>query len=444
MGTVSESSNSGAFGAALSRLAARPDARFLAIVTGLAFLLRLALVLAVQRGNNFAFNDAFFYHSVAAMAADGKGFATLDGRPFGQWPPGYPFLLSLVYRVTGTSPLPGEFLNVALGAAAVPLIHSIALRCFGTVEARFCAIAMAILPGQIYFADVLMSEPMFVLMILILLWLIATRPPDFQTAALCGVLIGFSILTRGEGPMMFAMVLAAWWPKLERIDLARKLAVTGAVAALCVMPWTLRNYSVFGQFIPVSTNFGSTFWAGHNANATGEQTYPPASLTAQAGPSNARFYQIEQSKVLQKAATEWIAANPLKDVSLIPWRLLGLAQGDGDAIYYWVNKTGDGNKPLTKPWADRLALVGDVGWYLLLTGFLVSLVVFGRSMLRNGVLRACLAYIAASLFLFGVVLYGQFRYHIPIEPMMVLITAPLVSQLVAFRKRRINAAEAAG
>jgi len=424
----------------MSRLAARPDARFLATVTGLAFLLRLVVVLVIDRGNNFAFNDAFFYHSVAAMVADGKGFATLDGRPFGQWPPGYPFVLSLLYRVTGTAPLPGEVLNAVIGAASVPVIHSIALRCFGVVEARFCAIVLAILPGQIYFADVLMSEPMFVLMLLVLLWLLATRPPNIQTAAICGVLIGASILTRGEGPMMFAMPLAAWWPKLERVDLARRMAAMVAVAALCVMPWTLRNYTVFNQFIPVSTNFGSTFWAGHNPNATGEQTYPPVSLTAQAGPSNARFYQIEQSKVLQRAATEWIAANPIKDVSLIPWRLLGLAQGDGDAIYYWVNKTGDGKKPLSKPWADRLALVGAISWYLLLTGFLASLVVFGRSMLRNGVLRASLAYIGASLFLFGVVLYGQFRYHIPLEPMMILVTAPLFSQLIAFRRRRIDAA----
>ncbi len=427
----------------MSRLSARPDARFLTYVTIGAFVVRAILILSVQRGNNFAFNDTFFYHSVAAMAADGKGFSTLDGRPFGQWPPGYVFLLSMVYRVFGTQPLAGEFVNALIGTATVPLIHAVALRALGKVEARFCALAMAFLPGQIFFADVLMSEALFVFMIVTVLWLLVSREANVQTAALLGVLIGFGVLTRGEGPLMFLMPLAAWWPKLGRRQLAERMAVMGGIAVLCVVPWTLRNQSVFGQFIPVSTNFGSTFWAGHNPTATGEQTYPPASLTSQAGPSNARFYQIEQSKLLQRAATDWIQKNPLKDVSLIPWRLLGMAQGDGDAIYYWVNKTGDGKKPLSKVWADRLATFGDVGWYLLLTGFLTSLIVFGRSMLRNSVLRACAAYMTGSLLLFSIVLYGQFRYHIPLEPLMVLMTAPLVAQILAVRRRRLDASRKA-
>ena len=440
---MSESTNGGAFGGVLARLAAKPDARFLTIVTVGAFLARTILVLAVQRGNNFAFNDTFFYHSVAAMAAVGKGFSTLVGRPFGQWPPGYVFLLSLVYRVAGTQPLAGEFVNVAIGTATVPLIYSVAVRALGVVEARFCAIAMAFLPGQIFFADVLMSEPMFVLMIVGSLWIIVAREPSPQSAALLGLIVGVSVLTRGEGPLMFLMPLAAWWPKVDKRVLAERMAVMGGVAVLCVVPWTIRNHSVFHQFIPVSTNFGSTFWAGHNATATGEQTYPPASLTSQAGPSTARYYQIEQSKLLQRAATEWIQKNPLKDVSLIPWRFMGMAQGDGDAIYYWVNKTGDGKKPLSKVWADRLATIGDIGWYLLLTGLIASIVVFGRSMLRNSVLRACAAYMTGSLLLFSIVLYGQFRYHIPLEPLMILLTAPLVAQLVAVRRRRIDSARAA-
>ena len=78
-----------------------------------------------------------------------------------------------------------------------------------------------------------------------------------------------------------------------------------------------------------------------------------------------------------------------------------------------------------------------------MTGFLTSLIVFGRTMLRNGVLRASLAYMTASVLMYSIVLYGQFRYHIPIEPLMILATAPLVAQLVAFRKRRVEAAEAA-
>ncbi|CAB4870147.1 MAG: hypothetical protein F2799_03390 [Actinobacteria bacterium] len=442
MGTVSQAGGGGALNSRIGRITARPDAQFLFAVTALAFLFRAIMILSVQRHNNFAFNDAFFYHSVAAMAADGKGFATLDGRPFGQWPPGYPFVLSVLYRFTGTSPLAGEFLNGFMGAAAVPLIYSIAERTFGRVEARICAIGMAILPAQIFFTDVLMSEPLFVLILLTTLWLIAHREPTIQTAALIGLVMGVATLTRGEGPLMILMPLAAWFPRLPRRVLAERLGVVLGVAILCVVPWTMRNYSTFHRFIPVSTNFGSTFWSGHNPTATGKQSYPPPSLTAQAGPSNGRFYQIDQSKLLQKDATNWIKAHPLQDLALIPWRFLGLTEGDGGSIYFWVNKTGDGKKPLNHAWADRLGTIADMGWYVLFTAFIASLAVFGRSVWRNSVLRAILTYVAFSTALYSVVLYGQFRYHVPLEPMLLIVASPVIAQLVAVRRRRLESAAA--
>ncbi|MEI7559926.1 MAG: hypothetical protein WCJ63_04970, partial [Actinomycetes bacterium] len=66
MGTVSQAGGGGALSSRVGRIAARPDARFLFVITGLAFLFRIIVILSIQRGNNFAFNDAFFYHSVAA------------------------------------------------------------------------------------------------------------------------------------------------------------------------------------------------------------------------------------------------------------------------------------------------------------------------------------------------------------------------------------------
>ena len=438
MGTVSQAGGGSALRGRIARVAERPDARFLAIVIGLAFLLRTMLVLLVQRHNNFAFNDAFFYHSVAAMVADGKGFATIDGRPFGQWPPSYPFLLSIAYRFFGTEPLIGEFLNVLIGTASVALLYAIADRSLGRVEAKFCAIAMAIMPAQIFFTGVLMSEPLFVLILLTMLWVLATREPTVKTAAIVGVILGVAMLTRGEGPLLIFLPLAAWWPRIPRRMLLERLAVAFGVMVLCVAPWTLRNYSTFHRLIPVSTNFGSTFWAGHNSMANGKQTYPPPSLTSQAGPSTGRFYQVEQSKLLQKDAMNWIKAHPLQDLALIPWRFLGLTEGDSGSIYYWVNKTGDGKKPLGHNWAERLGTIADMGWFVLLTLFVSSLLVFGRSVLKNSILRAILAYMTISLLLYVVVLYGQFRYHVPVEPLMMLVAAPVVAQLVAVRQRRLN------
>jgi hypothetical protein len=87
-----------------------------------------------------------------------------------------------------------------------------------------------------------------------------------------------------------------------------------------------------------------------------------------------------------------------------------------------------------------MGTIADMGWFVLLTLFVSSLLVFGRSVLKNSVLRAILAYMGISILLYAIVLYGQFRYHVPIEPLMMLVAAPLVAQLVAIRKRRVNPA----
>ena len=41
-------------------------------------------------------------------------------------------------------------------------------------------------------------------------------------------------------------------------------------------------------------------------------------------------------------------------------------------------------------------------------------------------MRGVLAYLAACLVVYGVVYYGQFRYRLPMEPLMILVATPLI------------------
>jgi hypothetical protein len=40
--------------------------------------------------------------------------------------------------------------------------------------------------------------------------------------------------------------------------------------------------------------------------------------------------------------------------------------------------------------------------------------------------QGALAYLAVCLFVYGFVYYGQFRYQIPMEPLMILVATPLI------------------
>jgi hypothetical protein len=68
-------------------------------LVGLAVVLRVGIVVLAHR-DGLGFNDQFLYHHMADGLARGDGYQVF-GEPTMRWPPVFPFLLSLVYRVTG-------------------------------------------------------------------------------------------------------------------------------------------------------------------------------------------------------------------------------------------------------------------------------------------------------------------------------------------------------
>jgi hypothetical protein len=86
-----------------------------------------------------------------------------------------------------------------------------------------------------------------------------------------GLLLGLAILARANGMVLalpFAWALwqgrATWW----------RPALMLVVAALTVIPWTIRNYVVLDHFVPVSTQFGSAMAGTYNDQAQHDPENP--------------------------------------------------------------------------------------------------------------------------------------------------------------------------
>lgn len=395
----------------------------------LALLLRLAFVLIVDR-DGFAFNDAFYYQSIAEQLSLGHGFANVDGDPTAQWPPVFPLLLSLVYRVFGAEPIAGELLNALIGAATVPLAFALARRAFGHREAVFTGLALALMPGQIFFTDVLLAETLYTFELVGLLYLLVVLPDRRWAYALIGAAIGVAALTRGEGVFLIVLPLVMWWGHAGGWRaLGRRLAVVVGVAALVMAPWVLRNAIVVDAFVPTGTNSGSTFWSGHNPDADGGPTYPPKSLIRRVTETTNPAREVELSALLRREGLSYMTSHPLRELELIPLKLLSLNRGDSQAFFYWINPSGSGQPAVSLRATTVLGTLANAAYYGLLTLFVASLVVFGRAFLRTRLLKAILAWLAVSLVLYGFLLYGNFRYRVPLEPLMILVAAPLVARL---------------
>jgi dolichyl-phosphate-mannose-protein mannosyltransferase len=199
------------------------------------------------------------YHQLAIELAQGRPFSTLDV------PWGYPYFLAAFYRVFGPTPLPALLAQVALNALIPALVYRFARETFDARVAAVAALLTAVLSFNTVYASTESTDSVatFLFMALLVLWNIGRRNGRWPWFAACGLLCGIAAQFR-PNLLLLPLVLAAL-QLLFRPGTARSLrdaTLIVAVAALTLMPWTIRNRRLAGQFIPTSTHGGVQLWYG--------------------------------------------------------------------------------------------------------------------------------------------------------------------------------------
>lgn len=204
-----------------------------------------------------------------------------------------------------------------------------------------------------------------------------------------GVLYGIQLALRPD--VVFAIVLFGLWI-VSNLGFKRKnirgYALSIFIALLMILPWTIRNYQVFGTFVLVSSNGGYNFYIGNNANATGEfqQVISTPEGRTQLDSLEA-FFETHPTSVaadayLMREGMRWVAENPLNALALLAKKF----------IYHWFFRESVGSEVQSNEWmqtaykiASVLVLVfGLIGLFsirnlrfrsLILTVFLYSTIV---------------------------------------------------------------------
>jgi 4-amino-4-deoxy-L-arabinose transferase-like glycosyltransferase len=179
-------------------------------------------------------------------------------------PPGYPFIIALVYKLFGESDAGVQLFQILCDSLAAVLVLLIAaeLLPFGAavvagaliaVAPQFCWNSILLLPDTLAVAPVLLA---------VLLLLRADRGRTLLKTLAAGALVGLSCWLRANA-LLLAPFLALAVPFLfaRGVRVRASLALV-AGALVCVAPLTVRNALVFGHFIPVSLGAGQTLIEG--------------------------------------------------------------------------------------------------------------------------------------------------------------------------------------
>jgi 4-amino-4-deoxy-L-arabinose transferase-like glycosyltransferase len=198
--------------------------------------------------------DSGHYHTIACSVVQGKGISNPDGSPHFYRLPGYPLFLAACYWLGGGSVERMLVLQQILASCIPLLVFVLFLQLFpGAYIGAWAAACVAVVhPGFLILSGLVMSETLFVfllLVFLILFFISWSRPHAVSYVCGAGLLLGITSLVRPVGIWLLALCII--------ILLCRPLHwSTRLFQALCffgtwLIPvgwWVLRNFLHTGVF----------------------------------------------------------------------------------------------------------------------------------------------------------------------------------------------------
>ena len=184
-------------------------------------------------------------------------------------PLGYPILLSLIHRIAPESDTATQLVQMMLDSLAAVIICLIAFKLFPTAVGVIAGLMTAFSPQFSWNSILLLPDSLAALPILLAVLLIVRtrhhfvhRPGRLLLLLAAGALIGVSCWLRANA-LLLAPFMTLLFPIIyKRGERLRPALVLVGATCLVIAPLTIRNATVFGEFIPVSLGAGQTLIEG--------------------------------------------------------------------------------------------------------------------------------------------------------------------------------------
>ena len=218
---------------------------------------------------------------IARSIVEGHGFSSPFGGDTGPsaWSaPLFPYLIAAVFRIWGvyTAASAAVMIGLQILASALTGLSAffVARRAFGDRVALWTGWAWVFFPPAIEYSTTAISEASFSalgLCVLLLLAFRAEEDPRLSNWIGLGLFGGLAALFIPEWLAVLAC-LTVWLCLRYRSRGIRwfvPAATAAALAVLLLTPWLVRNYEVFGKFVPIRSNVGVELYVGNAEGATG-------------------------------------------------------------------------------------------------------------------------------------------------------------------------------
>ncbi|HWR82525.1 MAG TPA: glycosyltransferase family 39 protein [Candidatus Deferrimicrobium sp.] len=299
---------------------AHKGALFIALI---AFLVRLIYLIELSRQRGFTvpmIDEQWHWewaHEILQKSFWGEG-AYFRG-------PLYPYFLALLAKITGSSIFWTKLLQLFVCSATAFFLFRLADTLFDRKTAWVSGLIYALYGTLIFYDTMFLIEVLF---LLFLAWgmyrLVAFKESSaFKTWLFTGVIFGLAAITRPNVLIVVPfLILWLFFTRPQGMSFLGRLKAPLVImvgAALAILPVTVRNLAVTGEFILISSQGGVNLYLGNNPYADGLSMLMP---------------EVELNESLS-----WRQFIPLTRAAAE--RATGRSMSEGELSSFWTGKAID-------------------------------------------------------------------------------------------------------
>jgi hypothetical protein len=406
--------------------------------------------------------DQRSYHALGERLITGHGFSfdrgwypfTAANTPTAHWSFLYSLFVASVYGIFGPHPLAVRLVQAVLGGILLPLaVYALSRRLFSAeawgdrlsargfkpeVLALTAAGISAVYFYLVLYAATLMTETLYISALLWSLYeaLAVAERPTRKHAILLGVSLGAATLLR-QSILPWIAVMFVWlvWVGYRRRGLRRSIgavAIAAGLIALMILPFTVRNYVVYGQFLLLNSNAGyAMFSAQHPMHGTDFKEFEGAPMPKDLSGLN----EAQLDRVLMQRGIGFVLAEPGRYLLLSASRI-------PDYFEFWPT-------PDTAP-LNNLGRMGSIG--VLLPFMIAGLVMALRSAgpgaqggwLNFSVTPLTLLLLFMTVYsVLHIFTWAMPRYRLPVDAVAISFAALALNAvaLALLKRRRVASAD---
>lgn len=222
--------------------------------------------------------DARAYDSIAQNIINGNGFReSVDGdilfdRSIQRAGPAYEYFLAGIYTIFGHQYGAVWIMQAILHALSVWLIWLIAKKIFLGGGEKIGLIAAAIFglhPDLIEISAMLMTETFYLFLTILILYCFVEVyfSQKWRWTLMLALSLAVGILARPP-IVLFVPIIVFWYIIKKQL---KQLTLFVMLLVLSLVPWTVRNYTIYHQFIPTTLIGEYNLWVGNTLTADGGQ-----------------------------------------------------------------------------------------------------------------------------------------------------------------------------